>query len=238
MTLCVAKWILLICQGHKIGLYLSDISGAFDKVSRVLILGKLAQLGLPSTFLDFVNSYLLPREGRVRVEGALSDVMLLVDMVFQGTVLGPSLWNGFFGDVAVEIPVGTQQANLFADDLMVMASAPQASSSALLYATLAEVQNRTHDWGARNQMQFDASKEHFKILHPTLGEGGDFKLLGTLVDCKLSMQACIENCRESLSTAKLARFCAQKLVDGQGSAFYQVNCSVSSSDPSIEPQPF
>ena len=45
-----------------------------------------------------MNSYLLPREGRVRVEGALSDVMLLVDMVFQGTVLGPPLWNAFFAD--------------------------------------------------------------------------------------------------------------------------------------------
>ena len=96
VTIYMAKWILLICKGHKIGLYLSDISGAFDKVSRTLILGKLSQLGLPSTFLDFLNSYLLPREGRVRVEGALSDVMLLIDMVFQGTVLGPPLWNSFF----------------------------------------------------------------------------------------------------------------------------------------------
>ena len=87
----MAKWILLICQGQKIGLYLSDISGAFDKVSRALIIGKLSQLGLPSTFLDFLNSYLLPREGRVRVEGALSEVMILLDMIFQGTVLGPSL---------------------------------------------------------------------------------------------------------------------------------------------------
>ena len=51
VTLCMAKWILLICKGHKIGLYLSDISGAFDKVSRALIIGKFSQLGLPSSLI-------------------------------------------------------------------------------------------------------------------------------------------------------------------------------------------
>ena len=79
VTIYVAKWIRLICQGRKIGLYLSDISGAFDKVSRCLLMGNLAQMGLPSSFLDFLNSYFLPREGRVRVEGCLSDVTLLCD---------------------------------------------------------------------------------------------------------------------------------------------------------------
>lgn len=74
-----------------------------------------------------------------------------------------------------------------------MVSAPQAPSSALLFVTLSEMQNRTHDWSARIRIRFDPSKEYFKILHPTLGEGEDFKLLGPLLDCKLSLQACIEN---------------------------------------------
>ena len=45
-------------QGKKIGLYLSDIAGALDRVSRHLLMGKFAQLGLPATFLDFLNSFL------------------------------------------------------------------------------------------------------------------------------------------------------------------------------------
>ena len=104
VTIYVAQWVIMICKGLKIGLYLSDISGAFDKVSRLLLIGKLSQIGLPSTFLDFLNSYLMTREGLVRVEGALSEAMLLSNMVFQGTVLGPSLWNVFFADVAIEVP--------------------------------------------------------------------------------------------------------------------------------------
>ena len=62
------------------------------------------------------------KKRRVRIEGCLSDVMLLCDMVFQGTVLGPSLWNAFFGDVAFHVPQGRQELNLFADDLSVMSS--------------------------------------------------------------------------------------------------------------------
>ena len=30
--LCISRWILQICTGHKVGVYLSDISGAFDRV--------------------------------------------------------------------------------------------------------------------------------------------------------------------------------------------------------------
>ena len=119
VTILVPKWVNLICQGKKIGLYLPDISSAFDKVSRCLLMGKLAQIGLPPRFLDFLNAYLLPREGLVRVEGALSEVMALLDMVFQGTVLGPSLWNAFFADVADYVRCENQEINLFADDLTV-----------------------------------------------------------------------------------------------------------------------
>ena len=62
VTILLARWVLAISHGMKIGLYLSDISGAFDKVNRCLLIGKLAELGLPSTFLDFLNAYLLQRE--------------------------------------------------------------------------------------------------------------------------------------------------------------------------------
>ena len=192
MTVCAARWVLQICRGKKIGIYLSDISGAFDKVSRTLLIGKLSRLGLPDTFLDFLNSFLLNREGRVTVEGAVSDAMHLVDMVFQGTVLGPCLWNVFFADVADFVPEGDQEINLFADDLSVMTSAPQTCASDILKDNLSEIQAGARLWGKRNQIEFDPSKESFKIIHPSFGEGEEFRLLGTLLDCALTMRPCIE----------------------------------------------
>ena len=157
ITICGAMWVLLICQGFKIGLYLSDISGAFDKVSRALIIGKLSQIRLPGIFLDFLNDYLLTREGHVRVEGALSEVMFLANMVFQGTVLGPSLWNAFFADVAQYVPSGNQRINLFADDLTVMCHKAHNVADDIIIDELREIQARTHEWGLRNQVEFDSS---------------------------------------------------------------------------------
>ena len=93
---------------------------------------------LPSVYLDFINAYLLHREGRIRVEGALSEAMHQTDMVFQGTVLGPALWNAFFADVVQDVPQGSQRMNSFADDLTIMSSAPQRQSILLLQQELAE----------------------------------------------------------------------------------------------------
>ena len=79
-------------------------------------MAKLSEAGVSSLYLDFLNAYLQPRVGRVAIEGALSEVIDLTDTVFQGTVLGPTLWNNFFGDVAAEASsLGAQEA-LFADD--------------------------------------------------------------------------------------------------------------------------
>ena len=192
MTITLAKWILRICRGQKIGLYLSDISGAFDKVDRTLLIGKLSQIGWPDTFLDFLNSYLLPREGIVTVENAKSEAMALCDMVSQGTVLGPSLWNAFFADVASAVPVGSQEVNLFADDLSGTNSFAFHVSNDTLLEELADLQQRTHEWGVRNQVTFDPAKEYFGVIHSRFHAGDDFKMLGTKIDCVLTMKACIE----------------------------------------------
>jgi len=92
-TLCICTWLLAICRGKKIALYLSDISGAFDKVFKDFLLAKLYQAGVGDTFLNFLNAYLSPRIGYVTIEGAMSDALEIADSVFQGTVLGPILWK-------------------------------------------------------------------------------------------------------------------------------------------------
>ena len=97
----VMSWTLAICCGQKVGAYLSDISGAFDKVFKPYLLAKLQAAGIIADFLNFLDSYLEPRIGRVVVQGTASDDFELADSVFQGTVLGPTLWNVFFEDIAI-----------------------------------------------------------------------------------------------------------------------------------------
>jgi hypothetical protein len=191
VLVCVSSWILQICSGKQVAAYLSDISGAFDKVFIDFMMAKLHTAGVPDVFLNFLFSYLQPRIGYVSIEGVFSEVFELCDTVFQGTVLGPTLWNVFFHDVALAATWHGAQESMFADDL-------NAFKSYAITVTPESIINdmqktRTEDrWGHRNRVTFDASKEHIVIIHPQQGSGDNFKLLGCLVDTKLSMQPAID----------------------------------------------
>ena len=47
VTISLAKWVLCFCTFKQVGIYLADIAAAFDRVSRKLLLGKLAEKGVP-----------------------------------------------------------------------------------------------------------------------------------------------------------------------------------------------
>ena len=104
---------------------MSDIAAAFDRVDRELLLRKLARTGLNTALLDFLADYLLPRLAQVVVNGAASETLTLSDMVFQGTVLGPSLWNVFFADVHGAAEEAGGKETKFADDLNVFKTFPR-----------------------------------------------------------------------------------------------------------------
>ena len=87
---CVSSWILAICSGKKTGASTSDVTAAFDRVFKDFLLAKLYSVGVNDVYLRFLSSYLEPRVGHVVVEGVLSDLMILADTVFQGTLLGPA----------------------------------------------------------------------------------------------------------------------------------------------------
>ena len=99
-------------------------------------------------------------------------------MIFQGTVLGPPLWNVYFADVSSVIPEGFDESK-FADDLKVDKCFPKDTDNDFIFGELNVCQRRVHEWGVRNQAIFDRSKEHFVILDNTDPAGEVFKMLGT-----------------------------------------------------------
>ena len=104
IALLTSTWILHLHAGKKVGVYLSDISGAFDRINSSLLLDKLKAAGLNDELLRFMKSYLEPRRANVVVAGAMSREMKLENTVVQGTRLGPPLWNVHFQDVSVSVP--------------------------------------------------------------------------------------------------------------------------------------
>ena len=117
MGLLVCRWLWALDQGFKVGIYLSDISGAFDKVDRDILVARLRAIGLSTTMIEFLEDYLAPRSAVVIVQGYESHPYIISNQVFQGTVLGPPLWNVFFEGVDGVIRRQTFNVAKFADDL-------------------------------------------------------------------------------------------------------------------------
>jgi len=192
VAMLMMSFILAVCLGKKIGGFLSDITGAFDRVSKEILLGKLHEQGVGEQLLAFLASYLAPRTGKVAVQGEWSEEMIIDNSVFQGTVLGPPLWNAFFGDVRHPAKSTGGREAKFADDLNVFQEFDRLQSVTSVQATLEKCRGNVHRWGKLNRVSFDASKEHLVILHPSQYHGDAFKLLGCMVDTDLRMESCIE----------------------------------------------
>ena len=106
-------------DGCTAGVYLSDVSGAFDKVDAELLMSKLKSFGLNKRLLAVIRSWLRDRDGYVIVSGESSRRINLRDIVFQGTVWAPKLWNAFFGDCVIAIPGFVFDVVIYAHDCKV-----------------------------------------------------------------------------------------------------------------------
>jgi hypothetical protein len=180
-------------EGFKVLLYCSDVSGAFDKVSRKRLLEKLAAKGIHPKLVKLIGSWLEPRRASVVVGGDASKPFRIQDMVFQGTVLGPQLWNLFFEDAASAIQEYFFEEVIFADDLNAYRIVPSSTGVDSAMKSMECVQAELHRWGNANQVTFDSGKESKHILSRTDPHGQDFKLLGVMFDCKLDMGSAVSS---------------------------------------------
>ena len=192
VLLLVCSWLRDFQLRRKVGNFLSDISGAFDRVDSEKLLYKMRRIGVCEDFLAFFRDYLRPRRAHVGVNGATSYEFVLENMVFQGTVFGPGLWNIFFADVQGAAECGGFRERRFADDLSTSKSFNRNVDNETILDELHACQQSVHEWGVTNCVRFDPAKEEFVILSPEGGHGMTFRLLGPLIDPKLLMHECIE----------------------------------------------
>ena len=106
-------------------------------------------------------------------------------------MLGPKLWNVFFNDVDIVISACDFTAMKFADDLTSFKLFDRDQSDDAIFDALKGCQEAVHGWGASNRVSFDKEKEEFCILHHISGSGADFRLLGPVIDSKLTMHSAV-----------------------------------------------
>ena len=191
LAFMVLKWIIAFAKNRKVGIYCSDVSGAFDRVDTDRLVDKLKKKKIHPAIVEVLRSWLRNRRARVVVGGQASEDFTLANMVFQGTVLGPSLWNVFFEDARLAIQDLLFEEVIFADDLNAFREFTGTVTNAQIIDSCKGCQSELHAWGAANQVEFDAGKESFHVLSKSDGYGGDFKILGIIFDANLTMEAAI-----------------------------------------------
>ena len=216
VALLVCRWLWALDNGFKVGIYLSDISGAFDKVERELLMDRLRAIGLSNSFLRFFREYLAARRATVVVGGCCSAPFVMDNQVFQGTVLGPALWNAFFEMIDATITSCAFRTAKFADDLTAYRNFEGATPTQEICEKLQACQSDVHDFGRRHQVAFDGAKEHFCILHRGEPHGEAFRLLGCLVDPKLAMDAEIVRIKKKASPKISAILSCRHFYDTAG----------------------
>ena len=76
-------------RGFSAALVLLDFAKAFDRVSHVLLIGKLESYGFTNTMLKWCKCFLVGRKQRVVIGDETSEFADVVSGVPQGSVIGP-----------------------------------------------------------------------------------------------------------------------------------------------------
>ena len=133
-------------NGKITDLVFFDFSKAFDRVSHVVLLDKLARLGISGGLLNWIRSFLVHRRMRVRIADHLSDPVRVESGVPQGSVLGPILFLLYVNHVVSEL---TCKFKIFADDIKMYLSYERASNdgaSELLQTNIDRLVNTSASW--------------------------------------------------------------------------------------------
>ena len=118
----------------------------------------------PDAMLLVIQSWLYQCRARVAVGGKFSRDMKTLNMVYQGTVLGPPLWNIYYADAAIAVKLHGFLEIVFADDLNCYKDFGLSTANSKLHAQMRQCQGELHKWGRANQVSFDPSKESMHVF--------------------------------------------------------------------------
>ena len=147
LALNVLRWLAAFQNGSRIGLYCSDVAGAFDRIAVQRLLQKIATKGVDQQIIAVLESWLGDRKSYVVVDGISSTAITLRISVFQGTVWGPPLWNCHYEDARRAVNDAGFEETVFADDLNWFRKFDSVPDDATVLGDLQKCQHTVHAWG-------------------------------------------------------------------------------------------
>lgn len=170
-------------SGFQVDCIYTDFSKAFDRVQHDVLIAKLSKLGIHSSLLNWITSYLTNRTQRVKIRGCISRQIDVKSGVPQGSHLGPLLFLLFINDVVKVFKFS--RCLLFADDLKIFTRVCNRLDALRLQFDL----NRLIHWCKINRLNLNVSKCFNVTFHrnktPVLM---DYYIDGTKLERKLKVK--------------------------------------------------
>ena len=139
-------------SGSQLDVVYTDFSKAFDRVNHSILVAKLERIGLHSSLLAWIRSYLAGRSQFVLIGGSRSYVFPVATGVPQGSHLGPLLFILFVNDI-VDV-VKYSKCLLYADDLKIFLSVSSVRDCTYLQCDL----DSLFSWSQKNQLALNLAK--------------------------------------------------------------------------------
>ena len=130
-------------QGGQTDAIVMDFSKAFDKVDHQRLLLKLHRLGINTTVIAWIKSFLSGRSQNVVLVGERSGACLVLSGVPQGSVLGPCLFLMYINDMPDSIK---SNIRLFADDTIMYLTITNHSDCQALQSDLTTLESLESEW--------------------------------------------------------------------------------------------
>ena len=214
-------------KNNKVAAVFIDVKKAFDCIKHTIILQKLENIGIQGNALHWFKSYLKERTQYTQIGDKKSDRLEIICGVPQGSVLGPLLFILSILDFGRNTKF---HSVFFADDTTLLLSSPGTET---LHQSLEQELRKVELWFESNYLVLhpDKTRIMFFNLKPSdrIGpvslcsqgirrvgrdeEEKSFKLLGVLIDDKLSWQPHAQYVANKMRKGTSLLFCAKRYTN-------------------------
>ena len=200
----IQAWESELDQNGFVGTILMDLLKAYDCLCHDLIIAKLEAYGLDTPSLLFKYDYLRFHKQRTKVGSHYSDWSEIDQGIPQGSILGPLLFNIFINDIFLFV----ERADIcnFADDNTLFTC--NKNIDIVIDVLVYDMKNLLN-WFKFNSLKPNPGEFQFMILSrnnhsrqqltmnsKVILESNEVKLLGLIIDNKLTFKGYIDNlCR-------------------------------------------
>lgn len=146
-------------SGSQLDVAYTDFQKAFDRVNHNMLIKKLCKIGIHSSLLYWIESYLTERTQFVKIGQQRSSMFPVQSGVPQGSHLGPLLFLVFINDV-VDVLQYTD-CLMYADDIKIFRTVDSICDAVHLQYDL----DSMAEWSQRNRLSLNIAKCKIVTFH-------------------------------------------------------------------------